>query len=91
MLQIALIALAITSAYSIFRAPASLRLTAVLLFVVPPIVCYGIAYVLAPDKDTRIYYPIAGAIFGWAIGALIYDARRKGAAKAAASSMPDAS
>lgn len=38
---------------------------------------YAVAYFAATTEDTRVFYPIAGAIAGWILGALVFDSLRK--------------
>jgi hypothetical protein len=77
MLPLALIALAITSLYSIAKAPIALRVSAAVLFTVPAGLGYAVAYFAATTEDTRVFYPIAGAIAGWIVGAVVFDTLRK--------------
>lgn len=77
MLPLALIALAITSLYSIAKAPTALRVSAGVLFTLPAGLGYVIAYFAATTEDTRVFYPIAGAIGGWIVGAIVFDTLRK--------------
>jgi uncharacterized membrane protein (GlpM family) len=81
MLPIALIALAVASLYSIAKAPEELRMTAIVFMTTPPALAFLLAYFLS-GEDTRVYYGIAAAIFGWVVGANIYDSKRKKSLKA---------
>ena len=76
MLAIALLAIFAVSLYSIVKAPEELRTKAIIFMIAPPAVGFGLAYFLS-GEDTRVYYALAGAIGGWAIGSNIYDSMRK--------------
>ena len=77
MLLLALLALVATSIYSIAKAPAALRIAAALLFTLPASLGYVVTFYASATEDTRMYYPIAGAIGAWIVGAVIFDALRK--------------
>ena len=76
MLPIALLALTLASLYSIQKAPEELRMTAIVFMTAPTGLAFLLAYFLSAE-ETRVYYGIAAAIGGWALGANIYDSKRK--------------
>ena len=78
MLLIALVLILAASVYSVAKAPEDLRIKAVCWMVIPCFIGFvGVFFFFMDDVIARGYYGVAGAIAGWAVGALAYDSKRK--------------